>query len=98
MTLGNFKRFDEIFMDGALVGYTESSEDFRVGKHCTGTTYNGVTVGRMVLEPGKLDSPTADITLMQEGRHSIYVNGIATLADWEKLLADLLDHVKTLNK
>jgi len=94
MTLGNFKRSGEIYVGGDLVGFTESSDDFKVGKHCTGQTYDGTTVGSFHLRDD-LGAPRATVTVIAD-EHAIDIDGVASLEDWEKFLTDALDHVKSL--
>lgn len=101
MSLGDHKITDEVIVDGVVVGHTESSNDFRVGKHCIGTTYNGQTVGFFALDANRLnmDSPHTSITdrIGKDAKEFTFaVGGMASLDDWEKLFEDTLHHVRRL--
>jgi len=98
--LGGYKITDEVVVDGVVVGHTESSSDFRVGKHCTGQTYNGKTVAGFSLcpDPSNFDCPNITITdkVGDGGQFMFSANGVASLDDWEKLFEDTLHHVRRL--
>jgi len=99
MSLGNY-RVKPIFFNGIQVGEDIYTEDFPIGKYCEGMTADGETVCSIWLKGKRHDNPeniSADITdLRHERKHMISVDGAATPEDWEMLLSDLLDHVRSL--
>lgn len=94
MTLGNYKS-TPVYFNGVCVGSNESSEDIRVGKHCTGATYDGESVGRFSIDLDDLDSPEMVVTDIQ-GKYIFSSEGLASLEDWEKLFEDTLTHIRSL--
>lgn len=94
--LGNYRSTPDFSM-GVQIGSTETSENFDVGKHCTGMTYDGKTVGSFWL---KDEESTNDVSVVHipGGEVMVSMMHTTTLDNWEKLLSDTLNHVQQLKK
>lgn len=96
MKLGNHRVTDKVVVNGEVVGYTESSDDLRVGKHCVGATYDGESVGRIALDFSAADGVECEITDLRRGDFMFEMGGVGKLDDWEKLFEDALHHIRRL--
>lgn len=94
--LGNYKS-TPVFFDGIEVGEDCSSDNFKVGKHCTGSTVDGKTVCRFSLDLDDNDSPEMGVTNIFS-KYVFNTSGCAALDDWEKLFEDALTHIRALKK
>lgn len=95
MNLGNFTRTPN-YVGDMLIGYTETSDDIKVGKHCIGATYNGKSVGCFGLNLDDINSPEMAVTEIQGKYLFSSHGGPSTLDDWEKLFEDTLIHIRSL--
>ena len=91
------ERRDEVYIDGTLVGWTDTVKDVQVGKHCQG--YFVDDCGRIAFDLDNQDSPAADITGFNDGTYVLDIGGGPYPAeDIVNLLEDVLCHIKTLVK
>lgn len=92
--LGGFKSTPD-FYDGVEIGRTETSEQFDVGKHCTGLSYDGRSVGSVWLKGGD-EGDDISITKITDEEYQLAMMHTTSLDNWEKLLEGALNHVKQL--
>jgi len=95
--LGNYKS-KPVFFNGIQVGEDSSSDDFRVGKHCTGATADGESVSYFWVGHCEHthDAPQLNVDKITEDRYMLSADGYASLDDWEKLFEDALQHIREL--
>ncbi len=95
-TLGNYHVRGQ-HLSGQEMGEVIETTEFDVGRHCTGVTYDGKTVGSLWV---KGEDPIDDLSITHIEGDEIMLSMMHTtsLDNWEKLLEDALNHVRQLKK
>jgi len=92
----NALRSQKVYANGVQVGTNESSEDIPMSHGCFGATYDGTSIGSIMISKEDRD-PFVNITNINSTEVSLHTHENGTLDQWIQLLKGTLEHLEELN-
>lgn len=96
MNIGNYKK-EAVYFNGVQVGTNESSDNIPMTTGCYGATYDGKTIGSIMLNTAiGQNAPHLNITKITDLEFILDTNGKGNLKQWVTLLTGVLNHLHSL--